>query len=105
MTAERRHRKNEEILLASISCGLASRKINWRQKQPDWRHGETNWRQKYRNWRYYHKKGGSGYSPTRFAFRAHEMRILRRSMERPLPKKKGAAHGKTERRKCNTEAF
>lgn len=33
-------------------------------------------------------RGGAGYSPTRFAFRAHEMRILRRSIERPLPKRK-----------------
>ena len=52
-----------------------------------------NWRQIKDIWRYYHKisglKGGSGYSPTRFAFRAHEMRILRRSIERPLPKRKG----------------
>lgn len=32
--------------------------------------------------------GGRGYSPTRFAFRAHEMRILRRSIERPLRKRK-----------------
>ena len=48
---------------------------------------------------------GSGYSPTRFAFRAHEMRILRRSMERPLPKRKGDSDGKTEKRKRDTEAF
>ena len=51
-----------------------------------------NWRQIKDTWRYYHKfsglQGGSGYSPTRFAFRAHEMRILRRSIERPLPKGK-----------------
>ena len=51
-----------------------------------------NWRQIKGIWRYYHKisglQGGLGYSPTRFAFRAHEMRILRRSMERPLPKGK-----------------
>ena len=43
-------------------------------------------------WRYYHKfrgfKGVRGYSPTRFAFRAHEMRILRRSIELPLTKRK-----------------
>ena len=85
------------------------KKRNWRQKQPDWRHGKMNWRQIKGIWRYYHKisglQGGSGYSPTRFAFRAHEMRILRRSIERPLPKKEGVAHGKTERRKHAAEAF
>ena len=39
------------------------------------------------------------------AFRAHEMRILRRSIERPLPKRKGVAYGKTERRKHASEAL
>ena len=38
-------------------------------------------------------------------FRAHEMRILRRSVERLLPKKKGAAHGKTKRRKHASKAL
>ena len=39
------------------------------------------------------------------AFRAHEMRILRRSVERPLPEKKGVARGKTQRRKHASEAL
>lgn len=68
-----------------------------------------NWRQIKDIWRYYHKisglQGGSGYSPTRFAFRAHEMRILRRSVERPLHQRKGDSDGKTERRKRDTETF
>ena len=43
------------------------------------------------------KMGVRGTPRQDLAFRAHEMRILRRSMERPLPKKEGVAHGKTER--------
>ena len=39
------------------------------------------------------------------AFRAHEMRILRRSIERPLTQKKGVAHGKTKGRKHASEAL
>ena len=43
------------------------------------------------------KMGVRGTPRQDLAFRAHEMRILRRSMELPLPKKEGVAHGKTER--------
>jgi len=43
-------------------------------------------------WRYYRKFSGKtgvrGTPRQDLAFRAHEMRILRRSMERPLPKRK-----------------
>ena len=39
------------------------------------------------------------------AFRAHEMRILRRSVERPLPKRKGETDGKTKERKHTAEAL
>lgn len=49
-----------------------------------------NWRQIYGIWRYCHEfsclYGGSGLLPDKISFRAHEMRILRRSVERPLQK-------------------
>ena len=51
------------------------------------------------------KMGVRGTPRQDLAFRAHEMRILRRSMERPLPKKEGVAYGETERRKHAAEAF
>lgn len=59
---------------------LQSRRRNWYQKR---KYGEF--------------KGVRGTPRQDIAFRAHEMRILRRSVERPLPKKKGEAHGKTKR--------
>ena len=51
------------------------------------------------------KMGVRGTPRQDLAFRAHEMRILRRSIERPLSQKKGAVYGKTKRRKCDTEAL
>lgn len=90
-----------------MRIGVTKKKLA--SKQPDWRHGKMKWRQIKNIWRYYHKisglKGGSGYSPTRFAFRAHEMRILRRSIERPLSEKEGETDGKTKRRKHAPKAF
>ena len=92
MTVKCCHKKMEKFNWRQFNVDWRHKKRNWRQKQPDWRHGKMNWRQIKGIWRYYHKisglQGGSGYSPTRFAFRAHEMRILRRSIERPLPKGK-----------------
>ena len=69
---------------------MASIKNNWRKKQQNWRNQMGNWRQIYGIWRYCHEfsclYGGSGLLPDKIPFRAHEMRILRRSVERPLKK-------------------